>query len=88
MMLNALHNKIASMAASDRPDRVNDAFWPPGTAEKPHSQAAERALQEAASRRAATDAREVAREPEHQGRGGLDPVRYEDWEVRGLASDF
>ncbi|HTZ67434.1 MAG TPA: DUF1674 domain-containing protein, partial [Roseiarcus sp.] len=22
------------------------------------------------------------------GRGGLDPVRYGDWEVRGIASDF
>ena len=25
---------------------------------------------------------------EHNGRGGLEPVRYEDWEVKGLASDF
>jgi hypothetical protein len=27
-------------------------------------------------------------EPEINGRGGLDPVRYGDWEVKGLASDF
>jgi hypothetical protein len=26
--------------------------------------------------------------PEHNGRGGLDPARYGDWEVKGLASDF
>jgi hypothetical protein len=26
--------------------------------------------------------------PEHHGRGGLDPARYGDWEVKGLASDF
>lgn len=54
------------------------------------SPAALRALQEAAERRAAIDARadELARRPERRGRGGLEPVRYEDWEVKGLASDF
>ena len=30
----------------------------------------------------------LARQKELQGRGGLEPVRYEDWEVKGLASDF
>ena len=24
----------------------------------------------------------------NRGRGGLEPVRYEDWEVKGIASDF
>ena len=54
------------------------------------SAAAERALAEAAERRAAVDARaaEIARRPERQGRGGLEPVRYQDWEVKGLATDF
>lgn len=54
------------------------------------SPAAQRALEEAAERRIAIDARaaEIAREKEHQGRGGLEPVRYEDWEVKGIASDF
>ena len=57
---------------------------------KPLTPAARRALEEAAKRRAAIDARaaEIARNPEHQGRGGLEPVRYDDWEVKGLASDF
>ncbi len=52
--------------------------------------AAERALAEAAERRAAIDARAAAIQarPERQGRGGLEPVRYEDWEVKGLAVDF
>ncbi len=52
--------------------------------------AARRALAEAAERRAAVDARAaaIAAAPEHRGRGGLEPVRYEDWEVKGLASDF
>jgi hypothetical protein len=54
------------------------------------SPAAQRALEEAAQRRLAIDARaaELAKQKEHQGRGGLEPVRYEDWEVKGLASDF
>ncbi len=57
---------------------------------KPLSEAARRALAEAAERRAAIDARaaEIARAKEHKGRGGLEPVRYEDWEVKGIASDF
>jgi hypothetical protein len=51
---------------------------------------ARRALAEAEERRAAIDARaaELARTAEHRGRGGLEPVRYEDWEVKGLATDF
>ena len=57
---------------------------------KPLTPAARRALEEAAGGRAAIDAHaaEIARNPEHQGRGGLEPVRYDDWEVKGLASDF
>jgi hypothetical protein len=53
---------------------------------KPIPAAAERALAEAAARRAA---REAAQQPqEFRGRDGLDPVRYGDWEVKGIASDF
>jgi len=54
------------------------------------SPAAERALAEAQARRAAIDARaaELAGAREIDGRGGLEPVRYNDWEVKGLASDF
>lgn len=54
------------------------------------SPAARRALAEAEARRAAIDAHaaEVGREREINGRGGLEPVRYDDWEVKGIASDF
>lgn len=54
------------------------------------SDAARRALAEAAERRAAQEAREaeLARAREIKGRGGKDPVRYEDWEVKGIATDF
>jgi hypothetical protein len=51
---------------------------------------ATRALAEAAARRAAQEAREqaLAAIPELRGRDGPDPVRYADWEVRGIAIDF
>ncbi len=54
------------------------------------SPAAERALAEAQARRAEIDARaaEQAHEREINGRGGLEPGRYNDWEVKGLTSDF
>ena len=54
------------------------------------TEAAKRALAEAAGRRQAQEAREAIlnQETEHRGRGGLDPVRYNDWEIKGLTSDF
>lgn len=49
--------------------------------------AGERAKAEAEARRA--DAEKAANAPkEIDGRGGLDPVRYDDWEIKGLTSDF
>jgi hypothetical protein len=47
--------------------------------------AAQRALAEAEARRA-TPAPDRPRE--WNGRDGPDPVRYGDWEVKGIASDF
>jgi hypothetical protein len=54
------------------------------------SPAAQRALAEAQARRAAIDAKaaELKQQKEVDGRGGLEPVRYDDWEVKGIASDF
>lgn len=52
------------------------------------SGAAERALAEAAARRAEHEAAAAAPPPEQGGRGGLDPVRYKDWEIGGIAVDF
>ncbi len=52
---------------------------------RPLSPAAQRALAEAAARRGKLQPespREIG------GRGGEDPVRYGDWEVKGLAVDF
>lgn len=50
------------------------------------SAAAQRALTEAAARRAAKD--KSPRPREIGGRDGPDPVRYGDWEVKGIISDF
>jgi hypothetical protein len=54
----------------------------------PLSEAAKRALAEAEARRAHIDANAAALPPETNGRGGLEPARYGDWEVKGLAIDF
>lgn len=47
---------------------------------------AQRALAEAEQRR--REAVATASPREVHGRGGKEPVRYGDWEVKGLASDF
>lgn len=55
---------------------------------KPLTPAAERALAEAAARRAEADRTAVPRSKEVGGRAGPEPTRYGDWESKGLASDF
>jgi hypothetical protein len=55
---------------------------------RPLSPAAERALAEAVERRAEIDRKLRDRREEFHGRKGPDPVRYGDWEVKGIASDF
>ena len=49
--------------------------------------AAQRALREAEERRA-RNAAEADKAREIGGRGGKDPARYGDWEVKGIAVDF
>jgi hypothetical protein len=50
--------------------------------------AARRALAEAEARRAEIDAKAAAAKAEKNGRGGLDPARYGDWEIKGRTVDF
>lgn len=50
--------------------------------------AAQRALAEAEARRSAIDAATALAPKEKGGRGGLEPGRYGDWEIKGLTSDF
>ncbi len=67
----------ASHAAEDR-----------ATEQRPLSPAAQRALAEAAARRAERDRTAPDRPKEISGRDGPEPTRYGDWEVKGLTSDF
>lgn len=48
--------------------------------------AAQRALAEAEARRAAGD--KASPPKEYGGRDGPEPVRYGDWEKKGIAVDF
>jgi hypothetical protein len=61
---------------------------PPPEATRAASPAAQRALEEAKARRSEIDRVASDRPKERDGRRGPDPVRYGDWEVKGIASDF
>ena len=50
-------------------------------------EAGKRAAAEAEERRKRAEA-EGAKPKEIGGRGGLDPTRYGDWEIKGIACDF
>jgi hypothetical protein len=81
------HSRVET--ALDQPDLVADPpAAPADKRRKPLSPAAERALAEAADRRAEIDRKTSERPTERNGRGGLEPARYGDWEVKGIASDF
>jgi hypothetical protein len=66
-------SKDGGKAAAPAPERV----LPPE---------ALRALAEAAARRQTREQGRLAKE--HNGRDGPDPVRFGDWEVKGIATDF
>ncbi|MGB7287811.1 MAG: DUF1674 domain-containing protein [Salaquimonas sp.] len=51
-------------------------------------EAAKRALAEAEERRKALEEARPKTAKEIDGRGGLDPARYGDWEKKGIAIDF
>ncbi|SDR62757.1 Protein of unknown function [Rhizobiales bacterium GAS113] len=76
----------AAMAADPA---TRQAQSPDGVAQR-RREAASRAVAEAEARRAQIDERAklAAKEGERLGRGGLDPVRYGDWEVKGITTDF
>jgi hypothetical protein len=75
------------MAHDEDIDRARSEVAAP--TKKPLSPAAQRALAEAAARRAEQQEQAATQQSnELQGRGGLEPTRYGDWEVKGVASDF
>ena len=49
---------------------------------------AKQALEEADERRTDRKNKRENRPKEFKGRGGLEPTRFGDWEVKGIASDF
>ncbi len=49
---------------------------------------AKQALDEAKQRDKEKDAHYKNMPVEKKGRGGLEPTRYGDWEVKGIATDF
>ncbi|MER8435350.1 DUF1674 domain-containing protein [Mesorhizobium sp. M1312] len=59
-----------------------------GATQKMLTPAARRALAEAEARRERYRQQEAAVPREIGGRGGKEPGRYGDWEVKGLTSDF
>ena len=79
--------------AADTP--VEGAATPDGAAPEPPRRrfedlppAAQRALLEAEERRRAADAAKIAAPKEIAGRDGPEPVRYGDWEKKGIICDF
>lgn len=73
---------------SDPAQSANEPAAAAEPAVKPLTPAAQRALAEAAARRTDIDRKTAERPAEFNGRGGLEPARYGDWEVNGIASDF
>jgi hypothetical protein len=69
---------------------MTDDQTPPPANPRALRPAAQRALAEAEARRKAQADKELelAKDREVNGRGGKDPVRYDDWEIKGIASDF
>ena len=67
----------------------DDSSAKPSAPSKLLSPAAQRALAEAAQRRAAHEDEAKAKAPkEIGGPAGPEPTRYGDWEKKGLTSDF
>ncbi len=61
---------------------------PTESPKRPDPAIAQRAIAEARARRKSIDEKTQDAPKEQGGRGGLEPVRYGDWEIKGLASDF
>ena len=74
---------LAAMTASSEPVAEDDGE----NRRRNLPEAALRALAEAEERRKKADAAARA-ETEIGGRGGLDPARFGDWEIKGRAIDF
>ncbi len=72
---------VKSMLNSDEPGHST----PEENMKHELTAAAKRALSEAEARR---QEKQASRPKEINGRKGPEPVRFGDWEVKGIASDF
>ena len=72
----------------DDDTRMKSPVVPAKDVKPPQPGAAERALAEAEARRAERLRAGHARPREIDGRQGPEPVRYGDWENKGIACDF
>lgn len=93
---NCLKKRIAQMPDTDNnsPSNFSTPSLKTNLSEAPRRNfeelpaAAQRALLEAEERRKEIDARQDELPEEVDGRGGLEPTRYNDWEIKGLTVDF
>lgn len=77
---NALLQQVPTLAAPlESKSRKRFEDLPP---------AAQRALAEAEARRKDIDEKQNLMAREIEGRGGLEPTRYDDWEIKGITVDF
>jgi hypothetical protein len=76
------------MRKEQGPEDKATAAAMPSSAKPELAPAAQRALAEAEERRRLGLITRPALPKEVDGRGGLEPIRYGDWEVKGIVSDF
>ncbi|MBW8446461.1 MAG: DUF1674 domain-containing protein [Arenimonas sp.] len=77
---------MSANADNDNLRTAPDAATTEQPPRKPLTEAAKRALAEAEERRKTEQKADPA--PEIGGRGGADPARFGDWEIKGRAIDF
>lgn len=76
-----MNNKLEATPASTKPDQKK-------MAERNRTAHAKPALAESQARQQKARPQSEKITPELEGRGGLDPTRFGDWEVNGRAVDF
>jgi hypothetical protein len=87
-MTDTKDTETAQFTATEVPSLKTDVAEAPKRKFEDLPPAAQRALKEAEDRRNEIDAKHNAMAPEVDGRGGLEPTRYDDWEIKGLTVDF
>jgi len=87
-MTEQTETPTASYSQSEAPSLKTDVAEAPKKRFEDLPPAAQRALKEAEERRREIDERQKAMPEEVNGCGGLEPTRYDDWEIKGLTVDF